>query len=81
MDYSSIDILLVEDNEDDAELAMRELKKNKLTSNLFHVRDGEEAFDFIYGTGKYAGITEHSKFTKGDIARYSNAEGERNRSA
>jgi two-component system, response regulator len=54
MDYSSIDILLVEDNDNDAELAMRELKKNKLTSSLYHVRDGEEAFDFIYGTGKYA---------------------------
>ncbi|HEY5405671.1 MAG TPA: response regulator [Ginsengibacter sp.] len=55
MDYSSIDILLVEDNVDDAELAMRELKKNKLTSNLFHVKDGEEALDFIYGNGQYAG--------------------------
>jgi two-component system response regulator len=55
MDYNSIDILLVEDNIDDAELAMRELKKTKMTCNLFHVKDGEEALDFIFAAGKYGG--------------------------
>lgn len=50
----SVDILLVEDSMNDAELAIRELKKNNLANNLFHVKDGEEAIDFIFATGKYA---------------------------
>jgi len=53
MDYNSIDILLVEDNIDDAELTMRELKRNHLANNMFHVRDGEEAIDFIFAQNKY----------------------------
>ena len=54
MDYNSIDILLIEDNLSDAELTIRELKKNHLANNLFHVKDGEEALDFIFATGKYS---------------------------
>jgi two-component system, response regulator len=53
MDYNSIDILLIEDNVSDAELTIRELKKHHLANNLFHVKDGEEALDFIFATGKY----------------------------
>ena len=55
MDANSIDILLVEDNIDDAELTIRGLKKYSMANNLFHVLDGEEALDFIFATGKYAG--------------------------
>jgi two-component system response regulator len=55
MNHNSVEILLVEDNPDDAELAIRELKKNNLANNLFHVKDGEEALEFIFATGKYAG--------------------------
>jgi two-component system response regulator len=54
MDYNSIDILLIEDNLSDAELTIRELKKHHLANNLFHVKDGEEALDFIFATGKYS---------------------------
>ncbi len=54
MDPNSIDILLVEDNITDAELTIRELKKHNMANNLFHVRNGEEALDFIFATGKYA---------------------------
>src|SRR5258708_38398708 len=53
MDYNSIDILLVEDNMDDAELTMIELKRNHLANKMFHVRDGEEAIDFIFAQNKY----------------------------
>lgn len=49
-----IDILLVEDNPNDAELAFRALKKYKLANNLMHVCDGEEALDFIFARGKFA---------------------------
>lgn len=54
MDNKSVDILLVEDSKNDAELAIRALKKSNLANNLFHVKDGEEAIDFIFATGKYA---------------------------
>ncbi len=54
MNLDSIEVLLVEDNINDAELAIRELKKNHLANNLFHVKDGEEALDFLFATGKYA---------------------------
>ena len=55
MDPNSVDILLVEDNMDDAELTIRELKKHHMANNLFHVSDGEEALDFIFATGKFNG--------------------------
>ncbi len=49
-----VEILLVEDNPNDAELAVRALKKQNLGNNLIHVEDGAEALDFIYGMGKYS---------------------------
>lgn len=58
MDHNSIDILLVEDNPSDAELAIRGLKKNNITNNLFHVRNGRDALDFIFATGQYAGTRD-----------------------
>ena len=53
MNHNSIDVLLVEDNLNDAELTMRELKKHNMANNLFHVKDGEEALEFIFATGRY----------------------------
>lgn len=53
MDYNLVDVVLAEDNIDDAELAIRELRKHKVGNNLLHVKDGEEALDFIFGTGKF----------------------------
>lgn len=55
MIHNSVDILLVEDNTDDAELTIRQLKKHNMANNLVHVTDGEEALDFVFGTGKFAG--------------------------
>ena len=54
MDPNSVDVWLVEDNSNDAELAIRELKRDNLANNLFHVKDGEEALDFIFATGQFA---------------------------
>ena len=48
------DILLIEDNMHDAELAIRALKKNNLVNNLIHLKDGAEAIDFIFAEGIYA---------------------------
>ena len=58
MNYNLVDILLVEDNPDDAELTIRELTKHNMAHNLMHVKDGEEALDFIFCTGKYKGSRE-----------------------
>jgi two-component system response regulator len=52
-----VEVLLVEDNMNDAELTIRHLKKHNLANNLVHVTDGEEALDFIFCTGKYLGRT------------------------
>lgn len=50
-----VEILLVEDNPNDAELTIRTLKKHHLTDKLVWVKDGAEALDFLFGTGTYAG--------------------------
>jgi two-component system response regulator len=50
---NEVEILLVEDNPNDAELAMRALKKNNLANNVYRVCDGEEALDFIFARGQY----------------------------
>ena len=50
-----VEILLVEDNPTDAELAMLALKERKLSNKLVWVKDGAEALDFLFGTGAYAG--------------------------
>jgi len=54
MENYEIEILLVEDNPDDANLTIRALKKNNLANKLHHVIDGDEALDFIFARGKYA---------------------------
>jgi two-component system response regulator len=50
----AVDILLVEDNPQDAELTIRALKKHNLANHLFTVEDGAEALDFVFCRGKYA---------------------------
>ncbi len=51
---NEIEILIVEDNPNDAEMAIRAFKKNNLTNHILVVGDGEEALDFIFSGGKYA---------------------------
>ena len=54
MNDDRIDILLVEDNEYEARLAIHSLKKYNLTDHLIHIKDGAIASDFIFATGVYA---------------------------
>jgi len=51
---SNVDILLVEDNQDDIDLALHALRQGKLANSIFVVRDGEEALDFIFCRGQYS---------------------------
>ncbi|PJA96887.1 MAG: two-component system response regulator [Ignavibacteriales bacterium CG_4_9_14_3_um_filter_34_10] len=53
MDTSPVDILLIEDNLNDVELALRALKKSGIANNIIVVNDGEDALDFIYCRNKY----------------------------
>ncbi|MFZ3137437.1 MAG: response regulator [Thermodesulfovibrionales bacterium] len=54
VDQSAVEILLVEDNPHDAEMAIRALKKHNLANNVLHITDGEEALDFIFARGAYS---------------------------
>jgi two-component system, response regulator len=54
MPLDDVEILLIEDNPQDAELTIRALKKNNMANNIHHVKDGAEALDFIFGSGAYA---------------------------
>jgi chemotaxis family two-component system response regulator Rcp1 len=51
-----IDILLVEDNPGDADLAREVLENSKVHLTLHVVGDGEAAMAFLRRTGKYAGV-------------------------
>jgi CheY-like chemotaxis protein len=53
--FENVDILLVEDSLEDAELAMRALRKGKLANHITWVKDGAEALEFIFRSGAYAG--------------------------
>lgn len=50
-----IELLLVEDNPEDLELALRALRKAKVANRIHVARDGAEALDFIFGDGAHAG--------------------------
>lgn len=53
-DTDAIDILLVEDNPHDAEMALRALKKRNLANRVVWVKDGAEALDLVFGPGRTA---------------------------
>ena len=63
-----VEVLLVEDNVHDAEMTIRALKKVNLANNLVHVKDGEEALEFIYARGRY------SNRQSGDLPRVADGE-------
>ena len=55
MTKNNVEILLVEDDPNDVELAIRALNKYNLANHIHHVHDGAEALEFMFGTGQYAG--------------------------
>ncbi len=50
-----VELLLVDDSPTDAELCIRTLKNNKLANDITWVKDGEQALDFLFGRGEFAG--------------------------
>jgi len=58
---NQIEILLIEDNLNDAELTSRALFKNKIANQITHLKDGAEALEFLFGTGKYKGRDTDNK--------------------
>jgi two-component system response regulator len=55
MNLNPLEIVLVEDNQSDAELAIRALKSAKVTNRIIHLKDGAEALDYIFGTEENPG--------------------------
>ena len=54
-DSSKHCVLLVEDNVDDAQLALAALRGNRIVNEVVLARDGEEARDYLFGLGSHAG--------------------------
>jgi CheY-like chemotaxis protein len=52
-----VEILLVEDDENDMDLALHTLRKENLSNKIYVVRDGEEALDFLFCRGAFSGRT------------------------
>jgi two-component system response regulator len=52
--FDPVQILIVEDNPNDAELTLRALKKNNLMNEVHVAEDGQEALDFIFCSGKFS---------------------------
>jgi len=53
MEKSTMEILLIEDNYDEADLAIRNLQKNNLSNRVIHINDGKDALDFIFSKGRF----------------------------
>jgi two-component system response regulator len=48
-------VLLIEDNTDDERLTLRALRKNNIMNEVVVAYDGQEALDYLFGTGSYSG--------------------------
>ncbi|HEX9761433.1 MAG TPA: response regulator [Candidatus Acidoferrales bacterium] len=55
MNTEEVEILLVEDNPSDMELTLHALRRNNIANQIHVARDGEEALDYMFCRGRYAG--------------------------
>ena len=55
MNSKVVEILLVEDDDDDASLTIMALKRKNLVNNLIRLKDGAQAIDFVFSQGAFAG--------------------------
>ncbi|MFB3766636.1 MAG: response regulator [Methanotrichaceae archaeon] len=56
IDGAEYEIVIIEDDPNDAELIIRVLRKHHLANKLILLKDGEEALDFLFRRGNFAGI-------------------------
>lgn len=49
-----LELLLVEDNPEDAEITIRAFRKFDFSNGIVHVTDGKQALDFIFGRGAFS---------------------------
>ena len=61
MEHTEVEILLIEDNLNDAELTIRALRKSNIANKLIHLKDGAMAIDFLFGIGEYEGRNTNNK--------------------
>lgn len=62
MTADEVDLLLVEDNDDDMELALHALRRERLANKIFVARDGEEALDFLFAAA--SSLTARSRIRR-----------------
>ncbi len=60
-DKDVVDILLVEDDPSDAKLTLRSLKQGNVANDVYLVKDGEEALDFLFCRNEYAGRSKSQR--------------------
>ncbi len=53
------EILLVEDNPDDVELALHALKRNNILNPIKVMRDGQDALDYLFSKGEFEGMVSY----------------------
>jgi CheY-like chemotaxis protein len=58
--YRSVTILLVEDDPGHARLIEKNMRRSNVTNDIVIATDGQQALDFIYSEGEYAGRTSPS---------------------
>src|SRR5690242_12701613 len=51
---TAAELLIVEDNPNDLELTLRALKKNNIQNTVHITKDGDEALEYLFCTGRYA---------------------------
>ena len=53
--HTEVEVLLVEDNPRDAEMTLRTLRNRHLANHVVHVKDGQQALDWLFSLGAYVG--------------------------
>jgi CheY-like chemotaxis protein len=69
MNTQEIEIILIEDNPDDAALTIRAFKARNLFNSLIHLKNGQEALDYIFNGVEFNGkkISDHPKVVLLDL--------------
>lgn len=61
VENNEIEILLVEDNMNDAEMTIRSLHKKNIAISILHLKDGASALHYLFATDEFSGINIHQK--------------------